>query len=186
MVSKLMISEHGQSLMEVIVAATVGTLVVAALTFATIFSLRNANFAENSEQATKLAQEGIERLRTSRDRDANINGLLSSPVCLGVSSWSGDNNGNPIWDCKIYTICSSGQNCYFKFDSVSSNDIDYLTSSVNFPNSAEKIAPMFERVIIIADDAPSYSIQKTVTVIVRWSDFAGTHESKLSTILRKL
>lgn len=178
-------SEKGQSLIEVIVAATVGILVVTALTFATIFSLRNANFAKNSEQATKLAQEGIERLRTGRDRNAKIINLVSSD-CSNVSSWNGDATGNPIWDCKIYAICGSGLNCYFRFSSVSSNNINFLTSSADFPSSAENIDPMFKRAIIIADDVASYFSQKTVTVIVRWSDFAGAHESKLSTILGKL
>lgn len=179
-------SEKGQSLIEVIVAATVGILVVTALTFATIFSLRNANFAKNSEQATKFAQEGIERLRTGRDRNAKIIGLASSPDCSNVSSWNGDATGSPVWGCKIYATCGSGLDCYFKFNPLSPNDLNYLTSSVNFPSSAEDIAPMFKRVIIFADDAASYSIQKTVTVIVRWSDFAGAHESRLTTILRQI
>lgn len=187
MVSKLLKSEQGQSLIEVIVAATVGILVVTALTFATIFSLRNANFAKNSEQATKLAQEGIERVRTGRDRNAGINNLASSTDCPNVSSWNGDITGSgSVWSCKIYAVCTGGANCYFKFNPSSPNELNFLISSVNFPSLAENIPPMFQRAVILSDDLTTYGNQKTVSVIVKWNDFSGVHESRLSTILRKI
>lgn len=185
--------QRGQSLIEVIIAATVGILVVTALTFATIFSLRNASFAKNSEQATKLAQEGIERVRTGRDRNAGINNLPNVANCPSIYSWNGDtatSNRNPIWSCRIYATCGNGlNNCYFRFNPnpLYPNNLNYFTSNSSFPPSgAEEIPPMFKRVIILSDDAATFPTQKKVTVIVRWSDFAGAHESKLTTYLRKL
>lgn len=176
-------SEKGQSLIEVLVAVTVGVLVVTALTFATIFSLRNAQFAKNSAQATKLAQEGIERVRIGRDRNQCItltdvdswNGNSSDPACSGSDSF---------WSYPINTNCGPNS-CYFNVNS--SGALNYLTSSATFPPvGTESIPPMFNRAIMILDDSATYTSQKTVTVIVRWSDFSGPHESRLTTILRKL
>lgn len=183
---------NGQSLIEVIIVMMVGILVVVALTFATIFSLRNANFAKTSAQATKLAQEGIERVRTGRDRNSAISGTPTYPTCdpsCPVSSWNGTNPtaGDSIWDDQLYNACGSGMNCYFKFAATSGSDLNFITTSSNFPSSGtESIAPGFNRAIILSDDATSYQTQKTITVIVRWTDATGAHDSKLTTVLRKL
>lgn len=169
--------QGGQSLMEVIIAATVGILVVSALTFATIFSLRNAGFAKTSAQATKLAQEGIERVRTGRNR----NQCLSLPP--SVNSWNGDNNscpGGSIWSYQINVNCIP--NCYFNVTDQSV--LNYLGAAATMPSGAEPIPPQFKRAVILSDDA-TYTNQKKVTVIVTWTDSSGAHESKLTTILGK-
>lgn len=179
----------GQSLIEVIVATTVGVLVVSALTFAVIFSLRNAKFSQNQNQATKLAQEGIERVRSGRDRNEQINGLVSVTDCptsgTAVNSWNGNTSGSSIWNCKIYNAHGSGGNAYFKFSSGSNNNLSFLITASSIPNPAELIPP-FNRGIILSDDVSTYSTQKKVTVIVQWTDSTGSHESKLTTILRRL
>ncbi|MBI2019144.1 hypothetical protein HYS95_00555 [Candidatus Daviesbacteria bacterium] len=152
----------GGSLIEVTIATTVGILVVSALTFATIFSLRNANFAKSSAQATKLAQDGIERVRTLRDRNGAVN-YTGSP---GASEF------DALWSVSF----SCPSNCYFYFDAL--GKLSGGTAS-NF----EVIAPDFKRQFKIED---SGSEQKKITVIVRWTDQTGDHDSKLTTILRKL
>lgn len=194
-------NEKGQSLAEVIVAATVGILVVSALTFATIFSLRNANYAKTAAQATKLAQEGIERVRTGRDRNQIISGLTGSSVV----SWNGnggsaaclarsDVQSDSIWCYPITGGCDnplpSGDDgkCYFVVDANGALDnrgYD-LTSFPTRPEDIPSSNQVFQRVVLLSDDSTSYSTQKKVTVIVRWTDFAGIRESKLVTILRKL
>lgn len=121
-------SEKGQTLIELIVVIAVIIVVVAALTFATIASLRNANFSQNQAQATKLAQEGLEKVRILRDRDTT-----------GAGIWSTAN--------------------------------------------AESIPPGFRRQFFIEDIGVD---QKKVTVVVTWIDVFGPHESRLTTILRKL
>ena len=153
--------EKGQSLIEVMIAVTVGILVVTALTFATIFSLRNANFAKSSAQATKLAQEGIEKVRTLRDRDGAVN-------------YPGASKFSDLW--AITFSCLGDINCYFYL-----NVGGTLTggSAISF----ETIPPNFKRQFQIEDAG---SEQKRVTSLVRWTDFAGDHESKLVTIFRKL
>ncbi len=184
---------NGDSLIEVIIAATVGILVVTALTFATIFSLRNANFAKSSAQATKLAQDGIEIVRGGRDRNACIVNLNGS-----VNSWNDGNSAcsgsGSIWAYRITGTSencentTSGSKCYFTVSPT--GVLTHIYSSTSFPTSfyegiPSSVNPLFKRVVLLSDDA-HYASQKKVTVIVRWSDATGDHESKLTTILRKL
>lgn len=191
-----MFSDRGQTLMELLVVVSVSVIIIGALVFATISSLRNAQFSKNQAQATKLAQEGIERVKVGRDRnqcisnlDSNVrswNGSSSNSGCLGSGSvWSYQIKGTS-GNCENSTTNSK---CYFTIDSrgVLTN-IGY--SQTAFPNSfAEGIPPdkpIFRRVVTLSDDPTSFGGQKTVTVIVRWTDFSGDHQSQLTTILRNL
>ena len=188
--------ESGQSLVEVIVASVVGIFVVSALTFTTIFSLRNANFAKTSAQATKLAQEGVESVRTGRDRNRAITGLGGDPTSWDGSSSStcsgSDAKSDSIWCYQIDSTCSNqlNPNCYFnvisKGDVTNIGVLNNLGNGSSIPTLAEQIPPNFRRVVILSDTAADYTTQKKVTVIVTWTDFAGSHESRLITILRKL
>ncbi|MBI2196752.1 hypothetical protein HYU45_04060 [Candidatus Daviesbacteria bacterium] len=167
-----MSNEGGQSLLEVIVAATVGILVVSALTFATIFSLRNASFAKTSAQATKLAQEGIEKVRSIRDRDQD------GKVSYSVNQGDQRTEFSQLWDIS-FACPPANNNCYFY---LSSSDVLTGGTGTNFeeiPNSP------FKRQVQIEDDSPPTE-QKKITVLVTWTDFSGAHESRLTTILRKL
>lgn len=192
--------QRGQSLIEVIIAVTVGVLVLTALTFATIFSLRNASFSKNSAQATKLAQEGIERVRAGRDRNSSIT-ITSSAVTSWNGSSSSSCSGAPsvksdsFWCYQITgpLLCNNpgtGAQCYFTVNSTT-GALTYINSWTSFPTSfyegiPSSANPVFKRVVFISDEASTYSIQKTVTAVVTWTDFAGPHESKLTTILRNL
>lgn len=184
-------SQNGQTLLELIVVVSVSAIVIGALVFATIASLRNAQFSKNQLQATKLAQEGIERVRVGRDRNQCISNLSAS-----VNSWNGNNlscsGSGTIWGYLISGVSGSCENlttsskCYFNIDSSGSlSMIGY--SQTSFPQSfAEGIpssSPVFRRAVTLSDDAATFGSRKTVTVIVNWSDFAGSHESKLTTIL---
>lgn len=180
-------SEAGQSLTEVIIAATVGVFVVTALTFATIFSLRNASFAKNSSQATKLAQQGLEWVRTGRDRNECINNLASS-----VNSWDGDSSdttcfgAGSIWTYQINGNCGNTTAnpptyCFFKVNST--GVLQYIGITSSLAEGIPQANPVFKRAVILSDYSTD---QKKVTVIVTWSDVAGPHESRLSTILRRL
>ncbi|HBQ50640.1 hypothetical protein A3B42_02530 [Candidatus Daviesbacteria bacterium RIFCSPLOWO2_01_FULL_38_10] len=158
-----MLTNKGQTLIEVIVVAMVGILVVTALTFAVIFSLRNASFAKNQSQATKLAQEGIERVRGLRDRNGAVDYIRADGSHTG--------NFNDLWVISF----SCPANCHFYFNGTT------LTGGTS--SNSEPITLNFQRQILIEDQAAD---QKKVTALVRWSDFAGSHESRLTTILRKL
>lgn len=163
-------SDKGQSLMELVVVIAVITIVVAALVFATIASLRNASFSQNQAQATKLAQEGLEKVRSLRDRDTTGVGIWSSSTSCGSSV--------PSTCPATQSSCPSGatNNCYFFF-----NNSGVLANGT-WVNS-EAIPPGFRRQFFIEDQG---SDQKKVTVVVTWIDFSGSHESRLTTILRKI
>jgi len=171
-----MLSEKGQTLLELIVVITVIVFVVGALTFATIASLRNANFAQNQAQATKLAQEGIELVRAGRDRNSQIDFGTSQTTWRDAA----------LWEENITTLCGITP-CYF----ILQNGTNLLQvgngDNFNF-DFAEQIPPtnpLFQRAIIISDDS-SYAVQKEVTAKVLWKDASGSHSSRVTTILRKL
>lgn len=195
--------ENGQTLLELLVVLSVSVIVIGALVFATIASLRNAQFAKNQAQATKLAQDGIEKVRLGRDRNQVILSLT------GVSSWNGTTmEPYPIWSYQFsgpttqYCETEQPQNlsykCYFKI--WPNGTLQYLDSYENFPDSppAEGISTLpagFKRAVILSDDLngdkdftndQDDNRAKKVTVIVKWIDFSGEHESRLTTLLRKL
>lgn len=167
-------NQLGQSLIEVVVVIAVVAIVVGGLVFATIASIRNATFAKNQAQATKYAQEGLERVKTARDRNdaSSISGLT-----LGgqpVTDWADAD----LWANQITASCSP---CYFRITSPLGN-LQYQGTT---PSSPEIIGG-FSRSVILSDSA-NFAVEKVVTVIVVWTDFLQkTHESRLVTILRKL
>lgn len=160
-------NSKGQTIIEMIVVITVGILVVGALTFATFFALRNVKFSQNQNQATKLAQEGLEKVKSIRDRDQP-----GSVYYVTDSSSPAKTKFSELWD--INFICEA--NCYFYFNSST------LTggTSASFENVAS-----FKRQFKIEDGTPANQ-EKKVTVTVAWSDATGDHESQLTTILRRI
>lgn len=182
----------GQTLIELVIAVAVIAMVAGALVFATIASLRNAQLAKNQAQATKLAQEGIEKVRTGRDRNECITNLATS-----VNSWNGNSSNlscsgaGAIWDYRINNgncgnpTATPPLFCYFNV--TDQGVLNHLTAAPTMPSQAEVIPPdnIFRRVIILSDDSTSPT-QKIVTSIVTWTDFSGEHESRLTTILRRL
>lgn len=195
-----MSSEKGQTLLELVVVISVVVVVVGALTFAIIASIRNASFAQNQLQATKLAQEGIERVRTGRDRVQKI--TISG---TDVTSWNSDlTDPGSIWNYQISgasSECETKQpnisgKCYFNVSPAGSlQNIGF--SKTTFPDNAEPIPqdkPVFKRAITLSDDLnengdytdDDYQNAKRATALVRWTDFSGSHESRLTTILRRI
>jgi hypothetical protein len=156
-----LLTDKGQTLLEVIIAITVGIIVIGALTFATISSLRNADFAQKQSQATKLAQEGIEKVRGIRDRDEMID------------------NGSQVPFSSIYsTTCNP--TCTFYFKMLGPNTFSLTQSSVT-----EDLGDGFTRQIVVSDISGQPNEKKVIS-LVKWSDYSGEHESRLTTILGKL
>src|SRR5688572_16290991 len=184
--SSILTRENGQTLLELMVVVTISTIIIGALVFATISSLRNTQFSKDQSQATKLAQEAIEKVRTGRDRGTAITGsfVIGSAT---IDSWQ----DSDLWSQQINGNCGNTSlvpptYCYFRISTL--GDLQYLIAGSDIPSSAED--PLgngrFKRVVILSDDSTSYGTQKTVTVIVRWKDFAGDHDSRLTTVLRRL
>src|SRR5439155_740384 len=129
-----------------------------------------ASFAKNQAQATKYAQEGIERVRTGRDRNDPISGnfTLGGQV---VDNWQ----NQYLWSNQISTNCIP--TCYFKLTSTSGGAIQYIGTGPPVPSLAENIldsqgVTQFKRAIILSDTSTTYSVEKTVTVLVTWTDFS--------------
>lgn len=179
---------RGQTLIEVIVVITVGLLVVAALTFATLFAIRSSQVAQNQSQATKLAQEGIEKIKSDRDRGGKISSTLGGypNQYYPVTSWKDDG----FWNWSLFSCSSSRPNygrTYFKFGN--GDEIIYFGCGVDpfSSNRAELVNNnKFQRAIKIMDKSSTYQVEKEVEVTVKWSDFSGAHETKQNTILRRL
>lgn len=173
-------SETGQSLLELVIVITVTIIVITSLVFATLSSLRNAQFAKNQAQATKLAQQGLEKIRSSRDKNGT-----DIKADYGGDTTNEVNNWDDFWS--INPQCAPG--AYYVFNT--SGEIQFKECQetlTEFPklNLAEQIEDSnFKRVIIISGIFPESNAKKTFTVIVAWTDYSGTHESRLTTILRK-
>lgn len=160
------VSEKGQTLVEVLIALTVGIIVIGALAITTIVSLRNSQFSQNQLQATQLAQEGIDLVRSNRDKDTPIIGTVNGASNLHFSSF---------WNMTFGKSTDAGYFGCFKLSS----------TQLSAANTCEKedIQSLFKRQVLIEDDT---STTKKITVKVLWSDHSGSHESNLQTILGKL
>lgn len=170
-------NNYGQSLLELVIALGLLTVVITVLAIATVNGLKNSQFSKNQAQATKLAQEGMEKIRTIRGRNYTVCG----PV--GVTSWAA-----------LYTVstslCSSAPECTYVLQNMSQAAASPCTSTEYWLNSAAALASerinvdntTFERQIKVRDYQSDIT-QKEVTVMVSWTDISGQHSSKLTTIL---
>lgn len=167
-------NQHGQTLLELIVVITVASLVMGALTFATISSLRNAQFSKNQTQATKLAQAGLEVVRNIRGKDGTVTFEYGDSTTTKFSD---------LWNIPRGMSSSCNQDiCYFKLDP------NNLTLTGVTDSTFEPLPGNLQRQVQIRDteSGDSYKVEKTVSVIVRWNDFSGIHQSQLTSILRKI
>lgn len=183
-------NQSGQSLIEVLVALVVVMVMVVALIIIVLGSLKNSQFAQKQVQATKYAQETIDKLKTIRDRDGMISFQNSTSTTCGAAScqYPQSCNFSILWQCQLgfaspvspCTIFRTGdpQGCYFLF---TNNDSELIE-----PNSTSQISYSipnedFKREIFMEDLGSA--AEKKVTVKVKWTDASGDHESDLQTVL---
>lgn len=78
----------GISLLEVIIAMAVAVVLISGLVFSVTASIRNSQFAKSQTLATKLAQEGLEKIRGYRDQNtwATFTTPVGSPNCGNLST----------------------------------------------------------------------------------------------------
>ena len=83
------IRNRGQSLVEVLVAVGIISLVLVAIVAGVTLAIKNASFSKNQTSATRYAQEAMEWLRNQRDQDWNaFVGRNGRAYCLNNLSWS--------------------------------------------------------------------------------------------------
>lgn len=165
----------GQSLLEIIIAIGIAIVIVIAITIITTQGLYNSQLSKNQLQATKYAQEGLEKLRSFKETNTPFD---SSGTLL---YWY--NLTPQIWVPTISTLCSS---CNFMFQSCSVSSICPTGSKLTRFNPATSDGEslqggLFYRKILI-DDSLSPNQKKFIS-IVSWGDFVGGHESQLETVL---
>lgn len=75
-------AEWGQTLLEVLVALSVGVLVLVAMTAVILSSLSNAQFSKNQNLATLFAQQGMEMVRDLRNKNWTSFAAYDGFYCL--------------------------------------------------------------------------------------------------------
>ncbi|MFH0937175.1 MAG: carbohydrate binding domain-containing protein [Candidatus Daviesbacteria bacterium] len=168
--------QSGQSLLEVVIAIMVGVIVVGALTALILYSLKNAQFAQNQAKATKYAQEAIEKVKTIRDRDEDGSIVFKEENLKFSDLWA-------ISMSEVANCANQSGNCYFFLDQ-STFPIS-LKEKSGTPNY-ESLENGFTRQIILTDISTSYATEKKLIVKVVWKDSSGDHESNLQTVLTSL
>lgn len=175
-------NNKGQTLIELVVGLGLLAVTITILSVATITGLQNSQFSKNQAQATKLAQEGMEKVRSIRERNYTVCG--PSPV----KDWN-----------SIYSTAMACQpnpaSCSYVLATLSDPIREGCTPSEFWLNNVNSTQPeeimtggvSFNRLIIIKDyGTPSVLTQKEVTVTVSWTDLSGTHSSKLVTVMVEL
>ncbi len=154
----------GQSLLEVIVLIGLALVIVTGLTVVTVNGLKNSQFSQNKAQATRLAQEGIDCVRTVRDKNWT--------VTISGTAYYWYNTTPFIWTFPISTP---------RTFSILPGCIG-LTESATDTSLSTAYSSTFTRVITIQDFNGNTN-QKRITVVVRWNDISGQHQSQLVTVL---
>ncbi len=154
---KIFSTHEGQTLVEVLVAIAIVTLVLVAIVSRSVEAVRNANYARNQVLATRFAQEGIEWARRERDR----------------MSWA---NYTAALDAADVTYC---------VPDVLTGDIEVLTGGAcNNGTPADFIAgTIFLRDVRFQLQTPASGEFVEVAVSVTWEDSIGPHAAQLHTNL---
>lgn len=170
-------NEKGQSLIEVLVVGIVSAIMILALIMIILNSLKNAQFAQNQTQATKLAQDTIDKIRILRDKNSSL--AISGTYCF-----------NAIWPTVTTDplYCGTNKYCYFK--SPSDTSIDFVGTDFYPPGTptlvTEDLPGGFSRQIRVSQTDTTYpNTFVNLIVTINWSDSSGAHSSQLETIITK-
>lgn len=171
--------QSGQSLVEVLIALVVVTLLSSSLIIAIITGLKNSQFAQKQTQATKFGQDAMDRIRTIRDRDGIVNfATPSGTTDIFSELWEINMSGQP--SCTVF-----GNKCYLKLVDTG-GEISLIDATSSY---WESVTEGLSRQIFFEDKSsgtpPLYQSEKDITVKVKWTDTSGDHESYLQTTLTK-
>lgn len=164
---------RGQSLMELVVGVSLITVVIGAIAVITTYSLRNSQFSKNQAQATKLAQQNLEVVRTIKSSNYGV--CTMGQDLTACSSWE------DIWPPNIgvgsYKIPGSG--CTVN------GVLKTYCLQYKAPEAVWNLdVAGFTGEIVIADEVTAN--QKRVTSRVYWTDTSGKHSSDLVTVFAKI
>ena len=171
-------SQKGQTLIEVLIALTVGVLILGALVIATVVSIRNAQFSQNQLQASKFAAEGVDLVRTIRNRNLAVESA-SPTLNTFIDLWN-----YSFGSCEYQSQSTCSNLAFVGFFKLDPNT-PKLTRLNTISDVSETLAADFSRFILIEDLPATSDTEKKVTLIVRWTDTSGNHESNVQTILTR-
>lgn len=176
-------NHRGQTLIELVISIALILIIITGVTILTVKGLQNSQFSRNQVQATKLAQEGIEKMRTIRDNSFTICG------------WAGNATQPPpngLWGAG----CPSGCRYLIKQTVGTCNNTDTTVLWINYTPSTSTTDTInvsgvdFKRSVVVTDTTDltgtSTAFVKNIDVVVTWTDSSGTHDSKVSTQLSRL
>lgn len=170
----------GQSLLELVIGLTLLIVIVSVIAIATANGLRSSQHAKNQVQATKLAQDGIEKIRSIRDRLYGICGVPSDITNPNLKF-------SKLWTETCQTPPGLPQ-CPYLIKSATTGDCPitdpFWLKLANNQTESEAITVdgvTFDRRVLILDSGSQSS--KEVRVTVEWKDTQGVHSSYLTTIL---
>lgn len=177
-------NQRGQNILELVVGLGLIAVVAVAISVMTVNSLRNSQFSKNQNQATKLAQELIEKVRTVKE--SNFGLCTQAQVAAGssCSTWE------EIWGNQFGTIaanCITNQSCTYVVGGTCNTSYTGVAESKPFclrhSATALDLGDGFTGQVFIEDEQAN---QKRVTVRVSWTDSSGTHTSELITVLSRI
>lgn len=158
---------RGQSLLEMVLIIGVLLIVISAVVVVTLNGLKNSQFSNNQIKATKLAQEGINKVRDIKNKNCPVE-ITGEPLYY----WSVPPPSQSIWA----RVIPDSSPISFKIQANS----PCLLQSIQDDSLSPTFKDQFRRVIQISGIKTN---QKKIISIVSWSDFTGDHQSKLVTIL---
>ncbi len=174
----------GQTLLELVVGLGILLVVLGAAAISTTQGLRNSQFSKNQAQATKLAQENMEIVRTIKN--SNLGVCLSGQGTTSCLTWEGiwTNNFGNLPACANPTAT-----CTFEIR----NNTCTLAAGGTKPiclvyknTPAVLSGGIFSyQVYIENEDLALPLIQKRVTSRVFWTDSTGQHSSDLVTVFSR-
>lgn len=181
--NKITTDNKGQSLMELVIGLGLVAIVAGAIAITTTNSLKNSQFSKNQIQATKIAQENLEKVRTIKNTNF---GLCTSAQGSGNCSMWSDVWGHPFFG-KVSTTCVAAVGCTYIIVSpcnvTTTSGVESKPFCLRYSATRANLADGFTSQIIIEDEAVN---QKKVTSRVFWSDSSGEHSSDLVTIMSRL
>lgn len=156
-------NEQGQSLVEVLVVVVLAAMMIVSLIAIILASLKNAQFAQNQTQATKIAQDTVDKIRVIRDDNK------STAIINGVTSYC---------FTQLFDNNTCVGTCYYKL--ASNTTLVFQPSAV-----AEDLSGGFSRLIQIHQLPSPSSDTANLIVTITWQDSSGAHSSDLETIITK-
>jgi Tfp pilus assembly protein PilV len=170
-------NKKGQSLIDIVVSLGLLVVIITALSIATINGLRNSQFSRNQTQATKLAQDTMEKIRLIKNNNYGV--CINNVTPCGT--W------NDLWNTTLGRVSTSCVDCKFKLDTAGCTIVGASLRPLCLSESsaAVTISGIFSQEIFLEDEYVGQNKlpgQLRATVQVSWTDTSGPHESVLSTL----